>query len=151
MIPKKFVKFLEEIIAHGGWEYGDGASMTEDVRRVLGDLAELDAIDAALGEFYIPVRDPVTDEPGGAFYQDHGVHIVVEELARANAELAARDRALHLAAEEMVRLQDEVARLHKSNNRLAELMLEAREYVPLVHRRLYLEINEVLEMAEGAR
>ena len=82
--------------------------------------AELDAIDAALGEFYIPVRDPVTDEPGGAFYQDHGVHLVMEQLARTkvllgqvNGELEVSAHAIVLVSDELVHQQDEVARLRK--------------------------------------
>jgi len=98
--------------------------------RLQGELdranGELAAVNASLGEFYIPVRDPETDEPGGAFYQDHGVWIVVEELA-------AHVRAFHLAAEEMVHLQDEVARLHKVNTALVAAMKMVRDYIARVH------------------
>jgi len=97
-----------------------------DVEEIEQLYAELAAVDASLGEFYIPARDPETDEPGGAFYQDHGVWIVVEELA-------AHVRAFHLAAEEMVHLQDEVARLHKINAALVAAMKMVRDYIARVH------------------
>jgi len=88
--------------------------------------AELAAVDESLGGYYIPVRDPETDEPGGAFYQDHGVWIVVEELA-------AHVRAFHLAAEELARVQGEVARLHKVNTALVAAMKMVRDYIARVH------------------
>lgn len=49
--------------------------------------AELAAVDKSLGVFYCPVLDPETGEECGSFYEDHGIHIVVEELRKAQARL----------------------------------------------------------------
>ena len=104
------------------------------IKRLRGELA---AVDAALGEYNVQVLDR-DDRPQGAFYQDHGVWIVVEELAKARAEMAQLQTRLvgsqeinasltHFVLEtqaEAVRLQGE---LDRANGELA-----ARDYAILL-------------------
>jgi uncharacterized membrane protein YccC len=56
--------------------------------------AELDAVDAALGDFYCPVLDPETDKPCGSFHKDHGAHLAMDEIERLRQQLAEKETAL---------------------------------------------------------
>jgi len=62
---------------------------------------ELAAVDEALGEFYCPVLDK-NDQPCGAFYADHGVNVMRQELERLEHELEITQRALEDAQADMV-------------------------------------------------
>ncbi len=43
-----FLEFIEEIIADGDWEYGDGTSMTEDAKAVLRAIPKWIAVEDRL-------------------------------------------------------------------------------------------------------
>ncbi len=43
-----FLEFIEEIIADGDWEHGDGTSMTEDAKAVLRAIPKWIAVEDRL-------------------------------------------------------------------------------------------------------
>ena len=44
----KFIEFIEEIIADGDWEHGDGTPMTEDAKAVLRAIPKWIAVEERL-------------------------------------------------------------------------------------------------------
>jgi len=41
IVPGRFMKFLEDIVQDGDWEYGDGSPMTEDAKATLAEIQRL--------------------------------------------------------------------------------------------------------------